>query len=64
MSIQITFEFFDGKAVQKMNDNQKVKLTNSRGRDLAFRNFNNAGEWVLTESGSYKLIFKSRAPKS
>lgn len=46
-----------------MNDKQKVKLTNSKGRDLAFRNFANRSECFLTELDLYKLIFQSRVPK-
>lgn len=44
----------------KMNDRQVVKLKNSDIGSTDIRNLNNAGENFLTESGVYKLIFKSR----
>lgn len=47
-----------------MNDNQKVKLTNSALRDKGCRKFNNFGETFLTKPGVYKLILRSRAPKA
>lgn len=50
--------------ISRMNDKQKVELTNSRIRDLGFRKLNNRGEFFLTESGLYKLIFSSRVPKA
>lgn len=39
---------------------QSIKLTNSDMHSMHFRKLNNAGERFLTESGVYKLIFKSR----
>lgn len=51
------------KAVQKMNDNQRVLVRNSDGNIVPTRKLNNAGEFFLTESGLYKLIFKIMAPK-
>lgn len=55
--------------ISKMTDKQVVKLTNSiigkadfRNSDIGkadIRKLNNAGENFLTESGVYKLIFKS-----
>ncbi|MDI0264709.1 BRO family protein [Clostridioides difficile] len=48
------------KAVTRMNKNQVVKLTNSIVTDSHFRKLHNTGENFLTESGVYKLIFKSR----
>lgn len=42
-----------------MNSNQAILLKNSDVRDKDFRKLNNAGEKFLTESGVYKLIFKS-----
>lgn len=39
-------------SIRKFNDNQVVKLTNSK--------MHNTGENFLTESGVYKLIFKSK----
>lgn len=47
-------------AIGKMNNNQVVKLTNSNVKDIDFRKLHNTGENFLTESGVYKLIFKSR----
>lgn len=50
------------KAMTRMNKNQVVKLTNSDVTDCPIRKLNNAGENFLTESGVYKLIFKSHKP--
>ena len=47
-------------SIRNFNDNQLVKLTNSDVHDMHFRKLNNAGENFLTESGVYKLIFKSK----
>lgn len=44
----------------KMNEKQAVLLKNSNARDKDFRKLHNTGEKFLTESGVYKLIFKSR----
>lgn len=46
-------------AISKMNNNQVKKLTNLDVKDIDIRKLNNAGENFLTESGVYKLIFKS-----
>ena len=46
--------------LQEFNNKQLVKLTNSDVQYMNFRKLNNAGENFLTESGVYKLIFKSR----
>ena len=46
-------------ALSKMTHKQVVKLTNSAVKDIDIRKLNNAGENFLTESGVYKLIFKS-----
>lgn len=43
----------------KMNKNQAILLKNSDVLNKDFRRLNNAGEKFLTESGVYKLIFKS-----
>ena len=62
-------------AMQGMNENQVIKLTNSAVQNMNtrripevnifdFRKLNNAGENFLTESGVYKLIFKSNKPKA
>lgn len=46
--------------VRKMNDKQVIKLKNSDVVNSNIRKLNNAGENFLTESGVYKLIFKSK----
>lgn len=48
------------KAITRMNDKQVVKLTNPKVTDSNFRKLHNTGENFLTESGVYKLIFKSK----
>lgn len=55
-------------AISNMNQNQAVKLTNDmisavNNIDCGIRKMNNIGENFLTESGVYKLIFKSRKPR-
>lgn len=60
--------------LRKMNDRQVVHLTNSavgkadsRNSDVTksnIRKLNNAGENFLTESGVYKLVFKSHKPNA
>lgn len=61
-------EIIDVKSViRNFNENQIIKLTNSMlSTDTSsnFRKLNNAGENFLTESGVYKLIFKSRKPSA
>ncbi|MFL8675774.1 phage antirepressor [Clostridioides sp. GD02404] len=47
-------------SIRKFNDNQLVKVTNSKMHNMQFRKLHNTGENFLTESGVYKLIFKSR----
>ncbi len=47
-------------AITKMNEKQAVKLKNSDVANYNIRKLNNAGENFLTESGVYKLIFKSQ----
>ena len=47
-----------------MNENQAVLLKNSDIRLTDIRKLNNAGEKFLTESGVYKLMFKSRKPEA
>lgn len=47
------------KAIGKMNKNQVVNLSNSNVKDMHIRKLANRGENFLTESGVYKLIFKS-----
>ena len=51
-------------AIAEMNNKQVVKLTNSDVNLIDIRKLNNAGENFLTESGVYKLIFKSRKPSA
>ncbi len=46
-------------AVSKMNPKQVIKLKNSDVKNIDIRKLNNAGENFLTESGVYKLVFKS-----
>ena len=50
--------------ISAMNENQAIKLTNSDVGNTDTRKLNNAGELFLTESGVYKLIFKSRKPNA
>ena len=45
-----------------MNKKQVIKVKNSDVGLTDFRKLNNAGENFLTESGVYKLVFKSRKP--
>lgn len=45
--------------ISRMNNKQVIKLKNSDIGKTDFRKLNNAGENFLTESGVYKLIFKS-----
>lgn len=52
------------KAMTRMNDKQVVKLKNSDVTNSNIRKLNNAGENFLTESGVYKLAFKSRKPSA
>lgn len=51
-------------AITKMNERQSVKLTNSKVKDIDFRKLHNTGENFLTESGVYKLVFKSHKPNA
>lgn len=48
----------------KMNEKQAIKVKNSDVQDKDIRKLNNAGEKFLTESGVYKLVFKSHKPKA
>ena len=47
-------------SIRNFNENQVIKLTNSKMHNMQFRKLHNTGENFLTESGVYKLIFKSR----
>lgn len=49
-------------STRKFNEKQIIKLNNSDMHDMHIRKLNNAGENFLTESGVYKLIFKSHKP--
>ncbi len=49
-------------SIKNFNKNQVIKLTNSDVGNTDIRKLNNAGENFLTESGVYKLVFKSRKP--
>lgn len=51
-------------AVAKMNEKQVIKIKNSDVKNLDIRKLNNAGENFLTESGVYKLVFKSHKPNA
>lgn len=51
-------------AVSKMNSTQVIKVTNSKVKDIDFRKLHNTGENFLTESGVYKLVFKSNKPNA
>lgn len=46
--------------LSKMNNKQAILLKNSDVLNKDIRKLNNAGEKFLTESGVYKLIFKSK----
>lgn len=47
-------------SIRNFSEKQIVKLTNSNVHNLHFRKLHNTGENFLTESGVYKLIFKSQ----
>lgn len=51
-------------AMSDMNEKQVIKLTNSEVNSIDIRKLNNAGENFITESGVYKLVFKSRKAKA
>lgn len=51
-------------SIRKFSRKQVTKLTNSDMHGMQFRKLNNAGENFLTESGVYKLIFKSNKPNA
>lgn len=46
-------------SIRTFNEKQVIKLTNSNMHNMQFRKLHNTGENFLTESGVYKLIFKS-----
>ena len=51
-------------STRSFNENQIVKVKNSDVHNLHIRKLNNAGENFLTESGVYKLVFKSNKPNA
>lgn len=50
--------------IRNMSDKQVIKLTNSKIGKTYFRKLHNTGENFLTESGVYKLVFKSHKPNA
>ena len=50
--------------ISRMNAKQVVKLTNSKVGKPILRKLHNTGENFLTESGVYKLVFKSHKPNA
>lgn len=50
------------ESIKNFNSNQVIRLKNSDVSSTDIRKLNNAGENFLTESGVYKLVFKSRKP--
>lgn len=60
-------ELTDGavrKAIGNMTEKQVIKLKNSDVKESSIRKLNNAGENFLTESGVYKLVFRSNKPNA
>lgn len=51
-------------SIRNFSNKQIVKVKNSDVHSMHFRKLNNAGENFLTESGVYKLVFKSRKPEA
>lgn len=51
-------------SIRNFNDKQALKDRNSDVHNLHIRKLNNAGEKFLTESGVYKLVFKSHKPNT
>ena len=49
-------------SIRNFNEKQVIKIKNSDMHNLHIRKLNNAGENFLTESGVYKLVFKSHKP--
>lgn len=63
--VGICLDIADVKSsIRNFNDKQVVKVKNSDVRTMHIRKLNNAGENFLTESGVYKLIFRSRKPNA
>ena len=51
-------------SIRNFSVKQAVKVKNSDVHNLHIRKLNNAGENFLTESGVYKLVFKSHKPNA
>lgn len=51
-------------SIRNFNNKQIIKVKNSDVHNLHIRKLNNAGENFLTESGVYKLVFKSHKPNA
>lgn len=51
-------------ALRNMNENQKIKLTQSIVNTIDNLDIPTAGRVYLTESGVYKLVFKSNKPQA
>lgn len=51
-------------SIRNFNSKQVIKVKNSDVHNLHIRKLNNAGENFLTESGVYKLVFKSHKPNA
>ena len=51
-------------SIRGFSEKQVVKIRNSDVHSMHFRKLNNPGENFLTESGVYKLVFKSRKPEA
>lgn len=51
-------------SLKNFNTKQLIKLTNSKVGNSDIRKLHTTGENFLTESGLYKLIFKSNKPKA
>ena len=51
-------------SIRNFNSKQVIKVKNSDVHNLHIRKLNNAGEKFLTESGVYKLVFKSHKPNA
>ena len=51
-------------SIRGFSEKQVVKIKNSDVHHMHFRKLNNAGENFLTESGVYKLVFKSHKPNA
>ena len=52
------------KAISNMNEKQAIKLTQSIVKDFHNLDIPTSGKLFLTESGVYKLVFKSNKPKA